>query len=107
MAKGSSLPVSLGTLVNQTPIPNSSPRTCFQVPASVCWEGGFLPLVILLDLRGEANLLDQSLKQAEILLQQLLRAPVPANDLDGFLLAKPTHGTQPPTVIILGNHCET
>lgn len=53
--KGSGSPVSLEIRVSRTPIPNTSPKTCFQVSSSVCWEGGVLPLVALLYSGADAN----------------------------------------------------
>ena len=86
--------------------PTSSPRVRFQLSANVCYKTLTVPVLALIDSGAEENFLDQQVAEQAGIKLVPLDVPVTTLALDGWLLAKVSHCTEPITLILSGNHQE-
>lgn len=96
--------MNMGALVSHTTF--SPNPTRMLLPATICLNELSLPLTSLVDSGAEENFLDSDLAQQAGLELGSLETPLSANALDGRLISKVTHCTQPLKLLLSGNHQE-
>lgn len=77
-----------------------------QIPATFCYPALSIPVSALIDSGAEDNFLDQEVAVQAGVRLVALASPITALALDGRLLAKVTHCTEPLTIMLSGNHRE-
>ncbi|XP_072133820.1 uncharacterized protein [Mobula birostris] len=77
-----------------------------QPQATLCHNQQSLPLLALVDSGADGNFLDKSLALQADNSREPLCTPLDVNALDGRLLARATHCTEPLLLLLSGNHRE-
>ena len=85
--------------------PQSNPPHT-QLPAKLCLQQLSLPLLALIDSGAEQSFLDKEVVHQAGIKIEPLETPVNVCALDGKILAKVTHRTEPLLLILSGNHRE-
>ena len=98
--------VALGVLVGQANSP-SVRKPHFHISATLCCPVLSLPLLALVDSGAEGNFLDQQVAVQMGISLLPLEQPQTALAVDGRLLARVTHRSEPLTLTLSGNHRET
>lgn len=70
------------------------------------WNRESLPLLVFVDLGADANFMNSNLASQAGIPDESLASPFDANTLDGRLLARVTHQTNPVVLIFSGNYHE-
>lgn len=83
-----------------------SPPPRVVLRGKLLWARESLPLPLLVDSGADDSFIDESLAMQAGLPTVALWEPKSVQDLNGRLLARATHKTEPLTLLISGNHCE-
>ncbi|KAI3354966.1 hypothetical protein L3Q82_004757 [Scortum barcoo] len=95
----------MGVLADRAQDPNGH-RSRFQLQATVCYQLQNLLLQALVDSGAEENFLDRQVAAQAGVPFEPLEKPRDALAVDGRIMARVTHRTQPLTLVISGNHTE-
>uniref|UniRef100_A0A3B4BH69 Retrotransposon gag domain-containing protein n=1 Tax=Periophthalmus magnuspinnatus TaxID=409849 RepID=A0A3B4BH69_9GOBI len=104
-AKRPGPPAAVGVLVGQRAIPEKENKLLLQ--ATMCYRSETLPISALVDSGAEEDFIDQRVAEQWGITLEPLERPLTALALNGQLLAKVTHVTEPVTLILSGNHHES